>query len=185
MSSISSFLYDAINLLYFDQMAVPGPEHLQLLVLYGPQLPEVGAGAAMAAPRRVEEGAGYATERELLYKLLFDMRSEIADLKRMVAELMHRAGAAAPMEPRPEVNVTALLPSASPHTAENYEPASIYAESEVVEEEPRERTKADVLRDQIRSALRRHNGRRRDAAAELFMSERTLYRKIKELGIEE
>ena len=153
--------------------------------ILGRYLPEVGAGAAMAAPRRVEEGAGYATERELLYKLLFDMRSEIADLKRMVAELMHRAGAAAPMEPRPEVNVTALLPSASPHTAENYEPASIYAESEVVEEEPRERTKADVLRDQIRSALRRHNGRRRDAAAELFMSERTLYRKIKELGIEE
>ena len=153
--------------------------------ILGRYLPEVGAGAAMAAPRRVEEGAGYANERELLYKLLFDMRSEIADLKRMVAELMHRAGAAAPMEPRPEVNVTALLPSASPHTAENYEPASIYAESEVVEEEPRERTKADVLRDQIRSALRRHNGRRRDAAAELFMSERTLYRKIKELGIEE
>lgn len=153
--------------------------------ILGRYLPEVGAGAAMAAPRRVEERAGYATERELLYKLLFDMRSEIADLKRMVAELMHRAGAAAPMEPRPEVNVTALLPSASPHTAENYEPASIYAESEVVEEEPRERTKADVLRDQIRSALRRHNGRRRDAAAELFMSERTLYRKIKELGIEE
>ena len=46
-------------------------------------------------------------------------------------------------------------------------------------------TKADVQREQIIRALRRNNGRRREAAAELFMSERTLYRKIKELGIED
>ena len=44
---------------------------------------------------------------------------------------------------------------------------------------------ADVQRESIIKALRRHNGRRKDAAAELFMSERTLYRKIKELGIDE
>ena len=62
-----------------------------------------------------------------------------------------------------------------------------YTESEeVVDEQPsRELTKADVLREQILRALRRNNGRRREAAAELFMSERTLYRKIKELGIDE
>ena len=44
---------------------------------------------------------------------------------------------------------------------------------------------ADMQRVQIIRALRRNNGRRREAAAELFMSERTLYRKIKELGIED
>ena len=47
------------------------------------------------------------------------------------------------------------------------------------------RDRADVQRESIIKALRRHNGRRKDAAAELFMSERTLYRKIKELGIDE
>ena len=66
------------------------------------------------------------------------------------------------------------------------EPVAVgYAETEEVDEEPRERTKADVQREQILRALRRNNGRRKEAAAELFMSERTLYRKIKELGIEE
>ena len=61
-----------------------------------------------------------------------------------------------------------------------------YAESEVVEEVPhRELTKADVQREQILKALRNNNGRRRDAARELFMSERTLYRRIKDLGINE
>ena len=64
--------------------------------------------------------------------------------------------------------------------------APVYAESEeVTDEPPREMTKADMQREQIVRALRRNNGRRREAAAELFMSERTLYRKIKELGIEE
>lgn len=144
-------------------------------------LPEMGAGAGLAAPEIRRDEASFANERELLYKLLFDMRAEIGDLKRMVAELMHRTGAGT-MESRPEVEVKALLPGAAVHA--DYEPAPIYAESEEVFDEPRERTKADVQREQIVKALRRHGGRRRDAAAELFMSERTLYRKIKELGIE-
>ena len=46
-------------------------------------------------------------------------------------------------------------------------------------------TKADMQREQIMRALRRNGGSRRAAAAELFMSERTLYRRIKDLGIEE
>ena len=55
----------------------------------------------------------------------------------------------------------------------------------MTDEAPREKTKADMQREQIIRALKRNNGRRREAAAELFMSERTLYRKIKELGIED
>ncbi|MBQ3082550.1 MAG: sigma-54-dependent Fis family transcriptional regulator [Alistipes sp.] len=143
-------------------------------------LPDMGHATPMAAgSMRMEQD--YTNERELLYKLLFDMRAEIGDLKRMVAELMHRAGASAPMDTPHDVK--ALLPTAT--MTRGYEPEAVYAESEEVEDEPRERTKADVQREQIIRALRRNNGRRREAAAELFMSERTLYRKIKELGIEE
>ena len=59
-----------------------------------------------------------------------------------------------------------------------------YAESEEVVDEPRrELSKSDMQREQIVRALKNNNGRRRDAARELFMSERTLYRRIKELGI--
>jgi len=154
-------------------------------------LPEVGHDAApMAAPAARSEGEGFASERELLYKLLFDMRAEIGDLKRMVAELLQRAGGG---RPEPSYDVKGLLPSSTVRTApaetgrnDAFETTPVYAETEEVEiEEPRERTKADVLREQIVRALRHNNGRRREAAAELFMSERTLYRKIKELGIEE
>ena len=119
------------------------------------------------------------TERELLYKVLFDMRNDINDLKRMMMEM--RMGGAMPMQPMQPMErkeVIGLLPG-------NNRPAiDDYAESEEIIDEPRELTKADVQREQIIRALRRHNGRRKDAAAELFMSERTLYRKIKDLGIE-
>ena len=52
-------------------------------------------------------------------------------------------------------------------------------------ERPREFTKEEAQREAIIKALRRHNGRRKEAAKDLFISERTLYRKIKELGINE
>ena len=56
--------------------------------------------------------------------------------------------------------------------------------SQVTEPE-KELTKEEVLRNAIVKALRKHNGRRKEAAKDLFISERTLYRKIKELGINE
>ncbi|MFI3269051.1 MAG: sigma-54 dependent transcriptional regulator [Rikenellaceae bacterium] len=138
-------------------------------------------------------GDGYSSERELLYKVLFDMRSEIGELRRMVAQLLPNDGyasavSATAMQVTPTTQTTPTTPALPPHeqplvgiisTASTDNEG--YAE-EVVEE--REMTKADMQRELIIRVLKRHNGRRRDAAAELFMSERTLYRRIKELGIE-
>ena len=122
------------------------------------------------------------SERELLYKILFDMRSDINDLKRMLADLHsgYSSYRTTPTHSEPS-EVKALLP----HTPVVSPMVEEYAESEVVEDEPREMTKADMQREQIIKALRRNGGSRRAAAAELFMSERTLYRRIKELNIEE
>ena len=139
---------------------------------------EAGTPVAAGAPRFDGE---MSTERELLYKVLFDMRADINDLKRMMGELMQQVSGRAPEPPH---DIKALLPTTAQSTVEPPRPAAEYAESEeVTDEAPREKTKADMQREQIIRALRRNNGRRREAAAELFMSERTLYRKIKELGI--
>ena len=110
------------------------------------------------------------------------MRADINDLKRMMSELLHN-----PCQ-EPVRDVKALLSTTAQSSAPVYAAGSVpvFAESEeVTDEPPREMTKADMQREQIIRALRRNNGRRREAAAELFMSERTLYRKIKELGIED
>lgn len=145
-------------------------------------LPVQTAGSAVpvsTAAGRSGREEDMSTERELLYKVLFDMRADINDLKRMLAELTHRAERPA----QPVKDPVGLLP-ATAHSSLAV-PADYADSEEVVEEAPRELTKADVQREQIVRALRRNNGRRREAAAELFMSERTLYRKIKELGIDE
>ena len=120
-----------------------------------------------------------AGERELLYKVLFDLRSDMHDLKRMMAELVDGARPGSPADtakllPR---NLPAIPPVPSVSTDD------VYADTEEVEDELG-LTKEKVQRDAIIRALRRNNGKRKDAARELFISERTLYRKIKELGIE-
>ena len=149
-----------------------------ILTKYLPAQPQSGASTSMSTALHSGSDDGVSFERELLYKVLFDLRADVNGLKRMLTELMQRAERPA----EPTKDLAGLLP-ASAHSIASPD----YAESEeVVDEQPsRELTKADVLREQILRALRRNNGRRREAAAELFMSERTLYRKIKELGIDE
>lgn len=132
------------------------------------------APAMHGTPRGGDE---FSSEREILYKILFDMRSDINEMKRMLNDLMRGTQHAAPSPVSSEV--FGLLPSSS--AGDNIVD---YAESEDVVEVPhRELTKADVQREQVLAALRNNNGCRRAAASELFISERTLYRRIKELGI--
>ena len=99
-------------------------------------------------------------ERELLYKMLFDMRTEMSDIKGMLHELL--SGRSTPEQAE---RIAGFLQAAN--------------------EPEKELTKEEVLRNAIVKALRKHNGRRKEAAKDLFISERTLYRKIKELGINE
>lgn len=130
-----------------------------------------------------DSGAQYndLSERELLYKILFDMRNDINDLKRMMTEALGRSGE----HHTPSTmhsDVVGLLPDTIHSLPQHYEHSEVV---EVVEEPTRELTKDDVQREQIMQALRNNGFRRKDAARELFISERTLYRRIKALGIEE
>ena len=123
------------------------------------------------------------TERELLYKILFDMRSDINELKRMMSEALrgNTVGNTQPVHTPHEV--VGLLPEASTVTHRDYDDDDTV---EVVDDIPeREMTKSDVQREQILQALQRHNFRRKEAAKELFISERTLYRRMKALGIDD
>ena len=121
------------------------------------------------------------SERELLYKILFDMRNDINDLKRMMTEALGRNS-----ERHDHTNihgeVLGLLPEPGHSLPQHYEHSEVV---EIVEEPTRELTKDDVQREQILHALRNNGFRRKDAARELFISERTLYRRMKALGIDE
>ena len=124
-------------------------------------------------------------ERELLYKMLFDMRSEMSDIKQMLHDIL----AGRPVNKEQSERIAGLLQASNilPTTTVTHNTADTgsYEIAEEETEQPKEMTKAEVQRNAIIKALRKHNGRRKEAAKELFISERTLYRKIKELGINE
>ncbi len=145
-------------------------------------LPDDGSGQRMPVHVGNKTSDGdKELEREILYKVLFDMRTEINDIKGMMRELL--GGDATPEQMD---RIAGLLQAAPPQNIVHPEPEQHFAHSEdVTEEPPRAMTKDEMLREAIVKALRKHNGRRKEAAKELFMSERTLYRKIKDLDIKE
>ena len=113
-----------------------------ILTKYLPAQSQSGASTSMSTALHSGPGDGVSFERELLYKVLFDLRADVNDLKRMLTELMQRAERPA----EPTKDLAGLLP-ASAHSIASPD----YTESEeVVDEQPsRELTKADVLREQI------------------------------------
>lgn len=129
-------------------------------------------------------GKSFESEREILYSVLFDMRRDITELKNQVESL--RAMNKDTVEQVPYYNtshdVSLVQHSPSYHIQSpngRFEP--IVATDEYVEEAV---SLDDVEKKTIIMALERNKGKRRNAAKELNISERTLYRKIKEYGIE-
>lgn len=126
-------------------------------------------------------------EREIIYQVLYDMKKEIADLKGMINHMAHQEQAAWPSDfwKKDAVHSTEQPWGLAPHTA------PIKADVPEVEpiQEAREYTEEavsleDAEKEMIRRALERHRGKRKPTAEELKISERTLYRKIKEYGLE-
>ncbi len=161
-------------------------------------LPDYSAssGAVQLMPLHAANGGGEfanTTERDILYKLLFDLRGEVSELKGMVAELAanQHHGAGHPVSYPSSLPVKIgepILPTAfaQPRNDSYIETAAeeIPADDPAAEYKPAPQTKEEAQREAIVQALKKHRGRRKEAARELFISERTLYRKIKELGIQ-
>lgn len=138
----------------------------------------------------------FESEREILYQVLFDMRRDVTELKKLVNSLMTERGgqpvsAAAPSSSVPYYQDIGYNLMASPQSPINISPVKHAANSRIdddiqdTEEYVEETLSLDeVEKEMIRKALERHHGRRKNAAKDLNISERTLYRKIKEYGLE-
>lgn len=128
----------------------------------------------------------YASERELLFNMIFRMRNEI-DTLRVTIENLEGEGASlkrteyAPTEPVEEVVHTTSLTKYG--SMRNIMPEPHVSPIDVMPSQP-VRTLEDTEKETIREALERNEGRRKATAKELNISERTLYRKIKEYGLE-
>ncbi|NLJ43774.1 MAG: sigma-54-dependent Fis family transcriptional regulator [Bacteroidales bacterium] len=162
----------------------------EVLKLY---LPDYNSPKLPAIIKR-EEDKSFSTEREILYKILFDMKSDMNDLKKLVLDLIksghydlafqqNNSGViqnlirdtkhAEPFAEEPETQSADII--------HNRARTNIQDTEEVVEESL---SLAGKEIEMIKKALEKYNGKRKLAANELGISERTLYRKIKEYGIE-
>lgn len=145
---------------------------------------------ALSHAPQAQHGDFSSTERDILYKLFFELKKDMTDIKSALFEMAHgggftgRAGDAYSKAP--------ILPTVGDNSfSSNYGQVSpVLVPSVNVTVEPHDEVEeslslTDREKELIIKALKKHKGRRRDAAHELGISERTLYRKIKEYDIEE
>lgn len=131
-------------------------------------------------------GKTFESEREILYSVLFDMRRDITELHKQVKDLMEGRNITQHNTTQ-YYNPHQEIPTVVHHPTIHITPAvTDVTHSDIESEEYIEETLSlnDMEKKAITASLERHHGRRRDAAKELNISERTLYRKIKEYGID-
>ncbi len=141
-------------------------------------------GLPMPYHRHSEANDFIAQEREILYKILFDMKNEINELKKTVDYLLGKTDVPPPTTSEatiPEHKALIQPIKESDSTFYPGEPADKkVVEPTVIEENL---SLADKEKELIIKALEKHGGKRKPAAQDLGISERTLYRKIKEYNI--
>ncbi len=165
------------------------------------------APLVITQPNQNNSNSDFNSEREIMYKILFDMRSDINDLKTLTSELIKNRGASDlsnqektlinriyTPEPQQTVVPNSLLyfennnntpqtPTIISNNADdNYEDIE---DIELEEARPESLSLQNNEKDLIIKALEKHKGRRNKAADELGISQRTLYRKIKQYNLED
>lgn len=169
---------DQISIIEKDRIVTP-----DVLLKYLP------TQTSLPALFKDESRADSISERDLLYKVLFDMRKDIAELRKTVDDLTSN-----------NIVQTTPMPTQQNISPMSYSPNNwnFNDEKNIIENDTTQDAEAEFVTDEfitnslslqekekdtILKALRKHNGKRKDAAKELGISERTLYRKIKEYDI--
>ena len=132
----------------------------------------------------------FANEREILYKLFFDMKKDVTELKKMFFEVLQNPNAVQnqtlinelkELKGHDMMQPVLVQPTAQPPSQPVLMNGDIQEHVEVEES----LNIMDKEKELIIKALKKHRGKRKDAALDLGISERTLYRKLKEYNIEE
>ena len=145
-----------------------------------------------------KETSDFGSEREILYKVLFDMKNDLNDLKKLTLEIMNQETSedvqeknqslinkiygADSSEENPQQLETLAVENQFQETDIESKTSYDYAET-ITEEEPLSLLQKEI--EMIKTALERSQGKRKLAAEELGISERTLYRKIKQYDLNE
>jgi transcriptional regulator with PAS, ATPase and Fis domain len=176
-----------------EQISIIESERDIVAVNLGGYLPDYGR-VKLPAIIKKDDDKSFSSEREILYKILFDMKSDMNDLKKLVFDLIRRGEIDVNFHESNSRVIKNLFSEVKEDEGGHHEtgaPAGDFSShktmnniqdtEEIIEESL---SLADKEVEMIKKALEKYNGKRKMAAAELGISERTLYRKIKEYGIE-
>lgn len=154
---------------------------------------------ALLGVKPAGNGKSFESEREILYQVLFDMRRDVTELKKLVHDIMAERGGTSVVASHEPVHyiqeapvklvhdapvVMTSVPSVTPLSEPVVKPAEAQEVQDTGEYVEENLSLDDVEKEMIRKALERHHGKRKNAANDLKISERTLYRKIKEYGLD-
>ena len=159
----------------------------------GLYLPDHNKRLPALVPSSSEGESDFGSEREILYKVLFDMKSDLNDLKQLTLELMNSSnteqvrsdneGLIQKIYGEEQNQSERLLPPRNETNTFQKKTGNNFDYAEEIEEEET-LSLIDKELELIKKALERNNGKRKAAADELGISERTLYRKIKQFDID-
>lgn len=138
-------------------------------------------------------GHDFANEREILYKLFFDMKKDVTELKKMFVDILQNPGMAVQNqsllnELKEMKNKELMQPYVQPATVSTAPPVMLHHDNDDIHHHVEVEESLNIMdkeKELIEKALKKHRGKRKDAALDLGISERTLYRKLKEYDIKE
>ena len=136
------------------------------------------------------KGQDFSNEREIMYKLIFDMKRDVNELKKMFFEALQNPGAVSQnpafLNELKEMRSHEIMSPAHMQPQQSTQPV-LMPNNDIQEHEEVEESLniMDKEKELIIKALKKHKGKRKDAALDLGISERTLYRKLKEYDIDE
>lgn len=184
-----------------EQISVIEQERLITLDILDRYLPqkEVGMLPVLASQIHEDEAKTFANEREILYQVLFDMKKDLNDLKQVVRDIIsndtesrNSPKAEAFLDDNISSDTSYRIPVKysddflkTPFSADNSKKNNNDYVQDATEYTEESLSLQEVEKDLIKRALRRHGGTRKLAARDLRISERTLYRKIKEYQLDD
>jgi len=174
-----------------EQLSILSEERLITLETLQQHMPHLFVRSLPVPSEHFQTHNSAMQDREILYKVLLDMKSDLNDLKALVLEIIRsnnlqmpevaalRRLSSAVDYPPPSASTSTIVAQATPIVIEPARPASPMTHTE--EDSPL--AMDEIEKEAIRRALKKHHGRRKEAAEELKISERTLYRKIKQYNL--
>ncbi len=176
-----------------EQISILSPERTISKDIMAKFIPQDQESTQLVATNNGKDHS-FENEREVLYKILFELRSNVNELKREIEMLKNQIEsgdkqAIASTEPQAlEVTTTSNLPAQQIYIQHAHKPIAedAIAEEYIELEKDQENLNLDNLERQLlEKALERNGGNRKKAAQELGISDRTLYRRIKQYGLDD